>query len=177
MLLNLAETHSLQAVNTWSRAAQLATVQKHPDRLPLRTSVSDAAFPILRWRHGPVHYPVPAYFPAVYYATSGQAPSKTARTPKHALESRQRQQFGALATALSSVSARKAVQQHLAPMLLWKLAAAAVIPQIHHACCALREDSLQPFPSWLACLLKPGKPEHIPADLRPISLTDAGGGK
>ena len=64
-------------------------------------------------------------------------------------------------------------------MQLLKLGAGLVVPALAKICQPFWSD-LPTFPvlwadSWLVWLPKPGKPANKPSDLRPISLTEAGG--
>ena len=64
-------------------------------------------------------------------------------------------------------------------MQLWKIGADVVIPALANICQQFWQD-ITTFPvlwadSWLVWLPKPGKSANKPSELRPISLTEAGG--
>ncbi len=84
-----------------------------------------------------------------------------------------------LRVALKGLSSKKAVPRHTAAMLAWKLGADIVLPRLARICEGIwRQPSLFPTlwaDSWLVWLPKPGKPASRPCDMRPISLTEAGG--
>ena len=86
---------------------------------------------------------------------------------------------GELTKALKGLSAKKAVPPHAASMQLWKIGADVVRPALAEICQQFWRD-VRNFPvlwadSWLVWIPKPGKPANKPSELRPISLTEAGG--
>ena len=84
-----------------------------------------------------------------------------------------------LAAALQGLASRKAVPSHAASVQSWKIGAATVVPALASICERIWSGE-EPIPrlwsdSWLVWLPKPGKPANKPSELRPISLTEAGG--
>ena len=80
--------------------------------------------------------------------------------------------------ALQAMPANKALPRHQAPAVLWRTAAASIVPALCQTLnCLLKPGPLH-FPervltSYLVLLAKPGKPPTKPSNLRPINLLPA----
>ena len=100
LLANLANTHRLTALNTWSRVSKAATFENDQARSQIdfffartaqidgrsRCACTDPLFHLLRWRGGARHYPLRVSIPAIHYQSPTKVPDgHLARAPKYRL--------------------------------------------------------------------------------------------
>ena len=98
LLVNLANTHRLTALNTWSRVSKAATFENGQARSQIdfffartaqidgrsRRAIADPLFHLLRWRGGARYYPLQVSIPAVHYQSPAKVRDESrARAPSY----------------------------------------------------------------------------------------------